>query len=93
MRRLQQLFRLLPGTTCGQHELIDHHLLAESVHFFRHVLTRTRKIAEEGEATTGAGHRCTAHDPPVLAGSGSDSSFRSDAGAAYERRPESCFEN
>ena len=32
--RLQQLFRLLPGTTCGQHELIDHHLLAKGVHFF-----------------------------------------------------------
>ena len=91
MRRLQQLFRLLPGTTCGQHELIDHHLLAESVHFFRHVLTR--KIAEEGEATTGAEHRCMANDPLVLTGSGSDSSFRSNAGAANERRPESCFEN
>lgn len=48
---LQQLFRLLPGTTCGQHELIDHHLLAKGVHFFRHVFPWTGKIPEGNEYT------------------------------------------
>lgn len=30
---LEQLLGLFPGTAGGQHELIDHHLLAQRVHF------------------------------------------------------------